>query len=68
MRGGLRYDVSELFRFGSELRYDTGERSVTAVPQVWLALPHDLTLKGGYSYDFAKPHLRFLRLTIEVGL
>jgi len=68
VRGGLRYDASDLFRFGTELRYDAAEHSVTAVPQLWLTLPHDITLKGGYSYDFGKPHLRFVRLTVEVGL
>jgi hypothetical protein len=68
VRGGLRYDANDLVRLGAELHYDTAERSTTAVPQVWLTLPHDVTLKGGYSYDFNKPHLQFVRLTVEVGL
>src|SRR5262249_3784763 len=67
LRGGIRYDASELFRFGMEARYDTAEKSETVVPQVWLALPDDLTIKAGYSYDFGQPHFRFARLAIEKG-
>ena len=67
VRGAWRYDATALFRFGAEIRFDTGEHSVAAIPQIWFAYPHDITFKAGYSYDFGAPHERFLRLTLEVG-
>jgi hypothetical protein len=67
VRGGWRYDATELFRFGAEFRYDTREHSVAAIPQIWFAFAHDVTFKAGYSYDFGAPHERFLRVTLEVG-
>lgn len=67
LRGGWRYDATQLFRFGMEASYGTETHSVSAIPQVWLAFPDDLTLKGGYSYDFGRAHARFFRVAIEKG-
>lgn len=67
VRGGWRYDVTELFRFGTEVRYDNQERSVGVIPQVWFAFPHDVTFKAGYSNDFGGIHERFVRVAFELG-
>ena len=63
---GTRYDVTELFRFGSELKYDVHERSGAIIPQIWLALPHEITFKAGYSKGFDLNREDFMRLAIEV--
>ena len=44
---GTRYDATELFRFGSELKDDVHERSGAIIPLIWLALPHEITFKAG---------------------
>lgn len=67
IRGGWRYDATKLFRIGTELRYDTEERSVSVIPQIWFAFPHEVTLKAGYSYDFGGTNERFVRVALEVG-
>lgn len=67
IRGGWRYDASELIRFGTEFSYDTETHSVAAIPQVWLAFPRDVTLKSGYSYNFGDAHERFFRVALEMG-
>lgn len=63
---GTRYDMTELFRFGSELKYDVHERSGAIIPQIWLALPHEVTFKAGYSKGFDLNREDFMRLAIEV--
>jgi hypothetical protein len=67
IRSGWQYDATELFRFGSELRYDTGERSVAVIPQIWFVFPHEVTLKVGYFYDFGGAHERFVRVALVKG-
>jgi hypothetical protein len=65
-RGGLEYDVSNFFHIGSEFSYDTEQHAVAVIPQIWLTLPHNVTLKTGYSHDFGATHERFLRTAIVV--
>jgi hypothetical protein len=67
IRGGWQYDATELFRFGSELRYDTEEHSVALIPQIWFILPHEVTFKVGYFYDFGGAHERFVRVALVKG-
>jgi hypothetical protein len=67
VRGGCEYDATKLFHLGTELRYDTEESSVSVIPQVWFAFPHEVTLKAGYSYDFGGTRERFVRVALEVG-
>lgn len=67
VRGGCEYDATKLFHLGTELRYDTEESSVSVIPQVWAAFPHEVTLKAGYSYDFGETRERFVRVALEVG-
>jgi hypothetical protein len=65
-RGGWEYDVTDFFHFGTELRYDTEEHAVAVIPQIWFTLPHKVTLKAGYSYDFGPTHERFLRTAVVI--
>jgi hypothetical protein len=65
-RGGLEYDVTRFFHFGTELRYDTEEHAVAVIPQIWFTFPHKVTLKSGYSYDFGVMHERFFRTALIV--
>jgi hypothetical protein len=67
VRGGWQYDATKFFRFGSELRYDTEERSVAVIPQIWLVFPHEVTFKVGYFYDFNGAHERFVRVALVKG-
>jgi hypothetical protein len=67
LASGARYDATQLFRFGSELRYDVHERSGSVVPQVWFALPHEITFKAGFSFGFDRNQENFVRFAIEVG-
>ena len=67
VRAGWQYDATKFFRFGSELRYDTGERSVVAIPQIWLVFPHEVSFKVGYFYDFSGAHERFVRVALVKG-
>jgi hypothetical protein len=64
VRGGWQYDATKVFRFGSELRYDTEERSVAVIPQIWSVFPHEVTFKVGYFYDFSGAHERFVRVAL----
>src|SRR5215467_11863902 len=66
LASGARYDATELFRFGSELKYDVHERGGAIIPQIWLALPHEITFKAGYSKGFDRNREDFMRLAIEV--
>jgi len=67
VRGGCQFDATKFFRFGSELRYDTEERSVAVIPQIWLVFPHEVTFKVGYSYDFGGARERFVRVALVKG-
>jgi len=65
LASGARYDATKLFRFGSELKYDVHERSGAVIPQIWLAFPHDITFKTGYSKGFDQNREDFVRFVIE---
>jgi len=65
LASGARYDLTQLFRFGSEFKYDVHERSGAVIPQIWFAFPHEITLKAGFSAGFDRNHENFLRLVIE---
>ena len=66
LASGARYDATKLFRLGSELKYDVHEHSGAVIPQIWLALPHEITFKAGYSKSFDRNREDFMRLAIEV--
>lgn len=65
VNSGVRFDATELFRFGSELSFDQRSRSSSVLPQVWLALPHELTFKLGVSEPIHRGDERFVRLVVE---
>jgi hypothetical protein len=67
LRGGWQYDATKFFRFGAELRYDTEERSVAVILQIWFVFPHEVTFKVGYFYDFGGAHERFVRVALVKG-
>ena len=67
VRGGWQYDATKFFRFGAELRYDTEERSVAVIPQIWFVFPHEVTFKVGYFYDLGGAHERFVRVALVKG-
>ena len=66
LASGARYDVTNLLRFGSELKYDVHERGGAVIPQIWLAFPRDITFKAGYSKGFDQNREDFVRFVIEV--
>jgi hypothetical protein len=65
LASGVRYDLTQLFRFGSELKYDVHERSGSVIPQIWFAFPHDVTFKVGFSAGFDRNRENFARFVIE---
>ena len=44
---GVRYPAETAVRLGTELKGDPSEDTATVFPQVWFALPNELTLKFG---------------------
>ncbi len=64
---GLRYNATELLRFGAEVRYNTRSDEGSVIPQIWFAFPHEVTLKLGYSIGFDRNEEDFARATIEVA-
>ena len=65
---GFRYDSNDLLRFGSEIKYNTYERSGSVIPQVWLTFGESVTLKFGYSEGFGNKKENFGRVAIEAEI
>jgi hypothetical protein len=65
LASGARYDMTQLFRFGSEIKYDVHDRSGSVIPQVWFALPREITFKAGFSAAFDRNRENFVRSAIE---
>lgn len=63
---GFRYNVSQLIRVGTELKYDGREREGAVIPQIAFAFPHDITLKAGFSAGFARSTENSARVVVEV--
>jgi hypothetical protein len=66
LASGARYDLTQLFRFGSELKYEVHERRGSIIPQVWFAFPHNVTFKAGFSAGFDRNRENFARFVIQV--
>jgi len=66
LASGARYDLTQFFRFGCELKYDVHERSGSVIPQVWFAFPHNITFKAGFSVGFDRNRENFSRFVIQV--
>lgn len=63
---GTRFNWTQLFRVGSEVQYNFANHSGSAIPQVWLALPRDFTIKIGYSIGVDQEPDDFARAALEV--
>ena len=64
---GFRYNTTGVLRFGCEMRYNTHSHEDSVIPQIWFALPHEITLKVGYSFGFNHSKENFGRVACEVG-
>ncbi len=64
---GFRYNTTHMLRWGCEMKYNTRSHEDSVVPQIWLAFPHDVTIKMGYSFGFNKNEEHFARIACEVG-
>jgi len=64
---GIRYNTPHILRLGAEIRFDTHSHEDSVIPQIWFALPHEITIKLGYSFGFNRNEENFGRLAIEVG-
>ena len=64
---GWRYNAGEVIRFGSEVKENTDTHEGSIIPQIWFALPHETTIKIGYSFGFDKNDEDFLRIAVEGG-
>lgn len=64
---GWRYNATSLLSFGSELKYNKHTREGAIIPQIWFALPHEITVKLGYSFGFDDNKEDFGRVAVEVG-
>ena len=64
---GIRYNTPRILRVGCEIRFDTRSHEDSVIPQIWFALPYEITIKLGYSFGFNRNEENFGRLAIEVG-
>ncbi len=64
---GARYNATKLLRLGSELKYNADAHEGSIVPQIWFALPHEVTIKIGYSFGFDDNQEEFGRIALEAG-
>jgi len=63
---GSRFNLTKLVRVGSEFQYNFDEHSGSAIPQLWFALPRDVTVKIGYSIGIDGQPDDFVRAALEV--
>jgi hypothetical protein len=65
---GIRYDPTQLLRFGGELRYFSNRHAGAVIPQIALKLAHGITLKFAFAYGLrADRGDNFGRLAAEAG-
>ena len=64
---GFRYNTTHMLRFGCEMKYNTHSHEDSVIPQIWFALPHDITIKLGYSFGFNHNEESFGRVVLEKG-
>jgi hypothetical protein len=66
---GVRYPAETAVRVGTELKGDPSERTATVFPQVWFALPKELTLKFGTGIGLTSRTDRWVaRVVAEIEL
>ncbi len=64
---GFRYNTNGMLRFGCEMRYNTHSHEDSVIPQIWFALPYEITIKLGYSFGFNHNEETFGRVALEKG-
>ncbi|HYM60369.1 MAG TPA: hypothetical protein VEZ11_05705 [Thermoanaerobaculia bacterium] len=62
----LSYAPVGAVRFGSELQYAFREKRASVIPQIWINLPHHLTVKAGYVRGSHRSDERFARVSLEI--
>jgi hypothetical protein len=66
---GVRYPADTAVRVGTELKGDPSERTATVFPQIWFALPKELTLKFGTGIGLTSRTDRWVaRVVAEIEL
>lgn len=63
---GGRFNWTRVVRIGSELQYNFEEHAGAVIPQLWLAFPHEVTLKLGYSRGVDREPDDYYRVALEV--
>ena len=64
---GVRFNATKILRLGAEMKYNTHRHEDSVVPQIWFALPHEITIKLGYSFGFNRNKQSFGRVALEKG-
>ena len=64
---GIRYDLSALLRVGSEFKGNPVRPDALLIPQLWVVLPGEVTLKVGYASGVGSNQEQFTRAALEVG-
>ncbi len=62
---GARFNATRILRLGAEMKYNTHSHEDSVVPQIWFALPHEVTIKLGYSFGFNRNKQSFGRVVLE---
>ncbi len=65
---GARWKWTELLRVGAEFQFNAEDDTGSVIPQVWLTLPYEVTVKLGYAVGIDDEPEDFARLAVEVGL
>ncbi|HYQ90305.1 MAG TPA: hypothetical protein VEU09_11850 [Candidatus Binatia bacterium] len=66
---GVRYPAETVVRVGTELKREPSEHTATIFPQVWFALPKELTLKFGTGIGLTSQTDRWVaRVVAEIEL
>jgi hypothetical protein len=63
---GVRYALLSVIQWGLEARYNATSRKGEMIPQIFLNLTEDMTLKMGLAHGFVAHHADMARLAIEV--
>lgn len=62
---GFRYDTEGVIRWGNEVKYNLNHQVGSVVPQLWLDLWEEATIKLGYSHGFGRDRESFARIAVE---
>lgn len=64
---GVRYNLGDWFRVGSECKYDFRSREGSVIPQVWFVFREEVALKLGFSVGFDQSRENFARIALELS-